>query len=114
VFLRTAEKKHALALQKEQKATQQQQHLQLQQQKQPMEPIATPEVKAPEPQPAEQAVPAAGEDQLVTPAAKPNTPILEGDAGPLEEKKQEPTSVTQVCYPNASPECAANKLVARY
>ncbi|KAF8534728.1 hypothetical protein BDD12DRAFT_895239 [Trichophaea hybrida] len=107
VFLRTAEKKLALALQKEQKATQQQQqyqnqhqqHLPLQQQhqlqqQQALEPIARPEVKAPE-QPAEQAVLAAGEDQPVTPAAKSNTPVLEGDAGSLEEKKQDPTVVAQ-------------------
>jgi hypothetical protein len=87
VFLRTAEKKHALR----------QKELEAAAQKQPSQPVPepalTPEVKATTPQPNEQTA-TPGDDRVATPSAKPNTPVT----GPAslasnEEKKGSPGSI---------------------
>jgi len=100
VFLRTAEKKHALALQKEQKATQQ-----LQQQQKPLtlEPISTPEVvRTQESQSTENAALVTAEEPLVppvTPVVNPNTPVT-GSAtlATTNEKRQSTPGSNKVCY----------------
>jgi hypothetical protein len=99
VFLRTAEKKHALALQKEQKATQQ-----LQQQQKPLtlEPVSTPEVRTQEPQSTENAALVTAEEPPVppvTPVVNPNTPVA-GSAtlATTNEKQQCIPGSNKVCY----------------
>jgi hypothetical protein len=100
VFLRTAEKKHALALQKEQKATQQ-----LQQQQKPLtqEPVSTPEARTQEPQSAENAALVTADEPPVppvTPIVNPNTPVTGSAISATTNEKQQCTpGSNKVCYP---------------
>jgi hypothetical protein len=96
VFLRTAEKKHALAQEKlkKQQATEQQQKPPLQPFQQPIQQTPTPEAKAIPTQQVEQPTPS-GPDEATT-AATPTTPVQDGAIG---QKKSPVGGIAQVSVP---------------
>jgi hypothetical protein len=98
VFLRTAEKKHALSLQKEQKASQLQHNQQLQhlhQQAQPLEPTRIPEVKITQKILSDRPTITTSEK---SPPLKSKSPNHVGDVEPLDEEKNDVFKADQVRF----------------